>query len=55
MFHLGGRKSHMDIQFNAVINRQKNGDYVTFNKWYEPDLMNRNGGWETGQGLIQYR
>ena len=50
-----GRKSHMDIQFNAVINRQKNGDYVTFNKWYEPDLMNRKGGWETGQGLIQYR
>ena len=34
---------------------QNNGDYVIFNKWYEPDLMNRKGGWETGQRLIQYK
>lgn len=49
-----GRKSHNDVQFNATIVRQRNGDYVIFNKWYEPDLMNRKGGWETGQKLIQY-
>ena len=51
---LRGRKTHNDVQFNAVIIRQQNGDYVIFHKWYEPDLMNRKGGWETGQGLIQY-
>ena len=49
-----GRKSHNDVQFNATIVRQRNGDYVIFNKWYEPDLMNRKGGWETGQRMIQY-
>ena len=26
-----------------------------FNKWYEPDLLNRKGGWETGQRLITYK
>lgn len=51
---LRGRKTHNDVQFNAVIIRQQNGDYVIFKKWYEPDWMNRKGGWETGQGLIQY-
>lgn len=52
---LKGRVTHNDIQFNATIIRQQNGDYVIFNKWCEPDLLNRKGGWETGQGLIQYR
>ena len=52
---LRGRKTHNDVQFNATIVRQNNGDYVIFNKWYEPDLMNRKGGWETGQRLIQYK
>lgn len=50
-----GRKSHMDVRYNAVIYRQRNGDYVTFDKWCEPDLLNHKGGWETGQGLIQYK
>jgi len=51
---LRGRKTHTNVQFNAVIIRQQNGNYVIFKKWYEPDWMNRKGGWETGQGLIQY-
>ena len=51
---LRGRKTHTNVQFNAVIIRQQNGDYVIFHKYYEPDWMNRKGGWETGQGLIQY-
>lgn len=50
-----GRKTHNDVQFNAVILRQQDGDYVIFHKWYEPDVMNRKGGWETGQALIQYK
>lgn len=50
-----GRKTHNDVPFYATIIRQRNGDYVIFNKWYEPDLMNRKGGWETGQRLIQYK
>ena len=49
-----GRKTHNDVQFNAVIVRQQNGEYVIFHKWYEPDMMNRKGGWETGQKPIQY-
>lgn len=48
-----GRKSHNDVQFNATIIRQSNGNYVIFNKWYEPDLLNRKGGWETGDALIR--
>ena len=50
-----GRKTHTDVQFNAVINRQRSGDYVIFHKWYEPDWLNPKGGWETDQGLIQYK
>lgn len=46
---LRGRKTHNDVQFKAVIIRQQNGDYVISDKCYEPDLMNRKGGWETGQ------
>ena len=42
-------------QFNAVIVRQPKRDYVVFNKWYEPDMLNRKGGWETGQKLITYK
>ena len=41
--------------FNAVIVRQPKRDYVVFNKWYEPDMLNRKGGWETGQRLITYK
>ena len=50
-----GRKTHTNVQFNATIVRQPKRDYVVFNKWYEPDLLNRKGGWETGQKLIQYK
>lgn len=50
-----GRKTHANVQFNATIIRQRKSDYVVFNKWYEPDWMNRKGGWETGQRLIQYK
>lgn len=50
-----GRKTHTNVQFNATIVRQPKRDYVVFNKWYEPDLLNRKGGWETGQKLITYK
>lgn len=50
-----GRKTHTNVQFNAVIVRQPKRDYVVFNKWYEPDMLNRKGGWETGQRLITYK
>ena len=50
-----GRKTHTNVQFNAVIVRQPKRDYVIFNKWYEPDMLNRKGGWETGQRLITYK
>ena len=50
-----GRKTHTNVQFNAVIARQPKRDYVVFNKWYEPDMLNRKGGWETGQRLITYK
>lgn len=50
-----GRKTHANVQFNATIIRQKGSDYVIFNKWYEPDWMNRKGGWETGQKVIKYK
>lgn len=50
-----GRKTHNNVQFNAVIVRQSKRDYVVFNKWYEPDLLNRKGGWETGQKFITYK
>lgn len=48
-------KTHTNVQFNAVIVRQPKRDYVIFNKWYEPDILNRKGGWETGQKLITYK
>lgn len=50
-----GRKTHNNVEFNATIVRQRGSDYVIFNKWYEPDMMNRKGGWETGQRLIKYK
>lgn len=50
-----GEKDPTNVQFNAVIVRQPKRDYVIFNKWYEPDLLNRKGGWETGQRLITYK
>lgn len=50
-----GRRTHTNVQFNATIIRQHKRDYVIFNKWYEPDFMNRKGGWETAQRIIQYK
>lgn len=49
------KEDHTNVQFNAVIVRQPKRDYVVFNKWYEPDMLNRKGGWETGQRLITYK
>ena len=47
-----GRKTHNDVQFRATILIQRNGYYVIFNKYYERDLLHRNGGWEKSSGVI---
>ena len=49
-----GRKTHKDVPFTATIIAQPHGYYVIFNKWYEPDLLKRNGEWETGKRLVPF-
>lgn len=49
-----GRKSHIDIPFQAVMAIGLQGVQVTFYKWSEPDYSHPNGYWEQGTNFLSY-
>lgn len=49
-----GRKEHQGVPFMASFTVLQTGIRVVFQKWYEPDLLYPNGGWETIDKVVPF-
>ena len=49
-----GRKEHQGVPFMASFIILQTGIRVLFQKWYEPDLLYPNGGWEKTEKIVPF-